>query len=242
MTLQVGTVEPLASYTDVWCLTLAQLLLLSSVFSKRCKMIMFLHHSLSYVDNTHSPLTTCSLLTLHAFVLPSSIELSCFWKWRHNVLKSDFSISGREFRVYCHDWSVRTFCSNSICCSWRLMLPAHYLIREHFLYHCCLCFVYAWGTGPYGFSSYWSLLWFMARWPARLFFWWFLMLGFTVYFLVVFWLSCLSSLLFEEKAAGRGECVCTKSLTASKRYIVGESAHCCLVSVSQQSLRGWGTL
>lgn len=39
------------------------------------------------------------------------------------------------------------------------------------LYHRCLCFVYAWGIGPYGFPQYWSQLWFMVRWTARLLWW-----------------------------------------------------------------------
>ena len=89
--------------------------------------------------------------------------------------------------VYCHGWSISPIYPNSICFSCGMMLPAHYLIQWIFMLHRCLCFVYAWGRGPYGFSSYWSLEWFMGRWPAQLFFWWyFIWLDLTAYFLVFF--------------------------------------------------------
>ena len=113
--------------------------------------------------------------------------------------------------VYCHGWSISPIYPNSICFSCGMMLPAHYLIQWIFMLHRCLCFVYAWGRGPYGFSSYWSLEWFMGRWPAQLFFWWyFIWLDLTAVFFCVFlfvWgggFICLLSPLFEVRESCRG--------------------------------------
>lgn len=89
------------------------------------------------------------------------------------------------------------------------MMLAHYLIQW-------FCFVYAWGIGPYGVSSYWLLQWFMVRWPARFFFWlFFFRLGFTAYFLV-FHVYCPHHLRLV-KAAGLNECVDIKSMKWKKR-------------------------
>lgn len=186
--------------------------------------------------------------TFHHFLCTAAISL-LYQTWSHQNKSPEGLTLKRSMHLTADAWSLWTFIllfpfkiQNVMCTVMVDLYSASTLIPFALVVGwCCkltiwFCetlyilpvslFVDAWGSGGYGFSSYWLLQWFVVWWL----FWWFL--NKVSLHILLFWgFICFCLTVWDFWSWQGFKKMFVQKNRKNPIYLLGQSVHCCLISV-----------